>query len=73
VAEYRVCRVFAEIDTRNARSIRLVERLGFTRVALSPRADYFKGAYSDEYRYEWRACQADVVHPDVDRSSDTTT
>lgn len=72
VAEYRVSRVFAEIDTRNAASIQLVERLGFTRVALTPRADYFKGAYSDEYRYEWSASQADDTRPDVDRSSDTT-
>lgn len=57
VADYDVGRVAAEIDTRNAASIHLVERLGFTRVALVPQADYFKGAYSDEYRYEWNASQ----------------
>ena len=53
VADYSVTRVIAEIDTRNEASIRMVERLGFTRVAMTPQADYFKGSYSDEYRYEW--------------------
>jgi [ribosomal protein S5]-alanine N-acetyltransferase len=57
VADYQVRRVAAAIDTRNVASIRLVERLGFTRVALTPQADYFKGAYSDEYRYEWSVPQ----------------
>lgn len=54
VADHQVSYVVAEIDTRNAASIHLVERLGFARVAMTPRADYFKGEYSDEYRYEWR-------------------
>lgn len=58
VADYQVSRVGAEIDTRNTASIRLVERLGFTRVAMTPRADYFKGEYSDEYRYEWSVNEA---------------
>lgn len=49
---YRVSRVAAEIDTRNAASIHLAEALGFTRVATTPKADFFKGAASDEYRYE---------------------
>jgi RimJ/RimL family protein N-acetyltransferase len=49
---YQVLRVAAEIDTRNSASIRLVERLGFARVATTRNADYFKGAASDEYRYE---------------------
>jgi RimJ/RimL family protein N-acetyltransferase len=41
----------ALIDTRNARSIRLVESLGFQRVELIEKADHFKGSDSDEYRY----------------------
>lgn len=49
---YGVRQVAAEIDTRNAASIALVERLGFTRVATQRNADTFKGATSDEYRYE---------------------
>jgi [ribosomal protein S5]-alanine N-acetyltransferase len=53
VLAYQVSRVVAEIDTRNAASIHLVERLGFTRVAMTPHADHFKGTGSDEYRYEW--------------------
>lgn len=53
VSAYQARRVVAEIDTRNVSSIRMVEHLGFTRVAMTPQADYFKGSYSDEYRYEW--------------------
>jgi RimJ/RimL family protein N-acetyltransferase len=52
---YRVSRVAAEIDTRNAASIHLIEALGFTRVVTMRSADFFKGAVSDEYRYELSA------------------
>ena len=44
--------IVAEVDTRNAASIALVESLGFGRVSLRKDADHFKGASSDEYRYE---------------------
>jgi RimJ/RimL family protein N-acetyltransferase len=47
--------VAAEIDTRNAASVALVESLAFARSATLPGVDYFKGASSDEYRYEWHA------------------
>ena len=50
--DYRVGVVAAEIDTRNAASIALVESLGFERVGFQENADYFKGSSSDEYRYE---------------------
>ncbi|HEX5546914.1 MAG TPA: GNAT family N-acetyltransferase [Ktedonobacterales bacterium] len=53
--DYHVSRVAAEIDTRNTASIRLVEAIGFTRVATTPGADFFKDAVSDEYRYELSA------------------
>jgi RimJ/RimL family protein N-acetyltransferase len=53
--DYHVSRVAAEIDTRNTASIHLVEALGFARVATTPGADFFKGAASDEYRYELSA------------------
>ena len=43
--------VEAFIDTRNTRSIRLAERLGFERQETLVGADYFKGTASDEYRY----------------------
>ena len=43
--------LFAEIDTRNTGSIRLVESIGFQRRATTRNADFFKGATSDEYRY----------------------
>ncbi len=44
--------VRAEIDSRNVASHRLVESLHFCRVALKQKADFFKGADSDEYVYE---------------------
>ena len=43
--------LYAEIDTRNTGSIRLVESLGLTRIATTEGADFFKGASSDEYTY----------------------
>lgn len=50
--DYGVSVVVAEIDTRNTGSIALVESLGFVRVLFQKDADHFKGASSDEYRYE---------------------
>ncbi len=46
--------VGADIDTRNQASIALVERLGFQLVRTTKVADFFKGASSDEHRYEIR-------------------
>lgn len=43
--------VTARIDTRNQRSIRLVEALGLVRTGAFKDADFFKGASSDEYEY----------------------
>jgi [ribosomal protein S5]-alanine N-acetyltransferase len=59
-AVYQVQDVHAEVDTRNQASWRLLERLGFRRIAVRYAADHFKGASSDEYTYEltdreWRA------------------
>ncbi len=53
VAGFRLARVDAEIDTRNAASIALIETLGFLRTRLVPHADEFKGAVSDEYHYSY--------------------
>lgn len=50
--DYQVQTVSAEIDTRNAASIKLVESLGFQRIATRLNADFFKGSTSHEYRYE---------------------
>ncbi len=41
------------VDTRNAASIRLLERLAFRRVSFKQNADWFKGESSDEYTYRW--------------------
>ena len=49
---YSVKVVAAEIDTRNTGSIALVTSLGFRLVATTYGADTFKGAVSDEYRFE---------------------
>jgi ribosomal-protein-alanine N-acetyltransferase len=51
---YRVLVVVAEMDTRNAASVSLVEALGFERVGTTLGADHFKGSVSDEHRYELR-------------------
>jgi RimJ/RimL family protein N-acetyltransferase len=45
-------RVIAHVDTRNARSIKLLERIGFERTRTIVGADEFKGASSDEFVYE---------------------
>ncbi len=47
-----VRRITAAIDTRNVRSIALVERLAFTRTATIENADFFDGAPSNEFVYE---------------------
>jgi RimJ/RimL family protein N-acetyltransferase len=41
----------ALVDTRNEKSIALLERLGFVRTSFIKDADEFKGSTSDEYRY----------------------
>jgi RimJ/RimL family protein N-acetyltransferase len=47
----RTREIDAYIDTRNARSIRLAERLGMQRIETVVEADHFKGSASDEYHY----------------------
>ncbi len=49
--DYQIVSVSAEIDTRNTASIKLIESLGFQRVATTLNADFFKGSTSHEYRY----------------------
>ena len=49
-----VARLLAEIDTRNDRSIHLVEALGFLRVRTVADAAHFKGSTSHEHHYERR-------------------
>ncbi|MEF2278090.1 GNAT family N-acetyltransferase [Deinococcus sp. YIM 134068] len=41
----------AQVDTRNAASLRLLTRLGFRRTAFTPHADEFRGVVSDEFTY----------------------
>jgi hypothetical protein len=48
---FPLAHVDAEIDTRNAASIGVIERLGFVRRRLVRNADNFKGTVSDEVRY----------------------
>ena len=49
----------AEVDSLNAASLRLLERLGFRRVTLRENADQFKGRSSDEWML--RLAAADFV------------
>ena len=51
-ADYDVRSIIAVIDARNEGSIGLVARLGFEHVGTELRADNFKGAWSDEHRYQ---------------------
>lgn len=51
IAHFPLAHVDAEIDTRNAASIALIERLGFVRQRLVRNADQFKGVVSDEVHY----------------------
>lgn len=46
-----IAEVWAELDTRNAASIGLLERLGFVCGDLRRNADHFKGSDSDEWTY----------------------
>jgi RimJ/RimL family protein N-acetyltransferase len=53
-SEFGAEMIVADVDTRNAASIRLLERLGFERGRETPGADRFKGSVSDEIRYTLR-------------------
>jgi len=53
--DYAVSAVEAEVDTRNAASIRLLKRLGFDSVSHQAAADFFKGSPSDEDTYRLAA------------------
>src|SRR5207342_2926054 len=49
IDELDVRHLAAEIDSLNAASLRLLERLGFQRMSLREAADHFKGRASDEW------------------------
>jgi [ribosomal protein S5]-alanine N-acetyltransferase len=51
---FGVQRVVAEVDSLNAPSLRLLDRLGFERTGMRRDADFFKGRRSDEVRFEKR-------------------
>ncbi|MBA2753015.1 MAG: GNAT family N-acetyltransferase [Chloroflexia bacterium] len=54
VVDHGITLLVAEVDTRNAASVGLLDRLRFSRVATVRDADHFKGTPSDEFRYELR-------------------
>ena len=58
---YGVLMFKAWIDTRNAASIRLVQKIGMRQVELIEKADHFDGQDSDEFVFELdlRASRAD--------------
>jgi ribosomal-protein-alanine N-acetyltransferase len=45
-------KVVIEMDVKNAASVQLAESLGAKRVRFTREANFFKGRWSDEYRYE---------------------
>lgn len=49
---YEAQHIYAEIDTRNVPSIKLVEKWGFRKTGFTEAADFFKGTSSDEFRFE---------------------
>jgi len=49
---YHVPRVLASVDTRNQRSIVLLEALGFERLAIHRSAERIRGVWSDEAEYQ---------------------
>jgi RimJ/RimL family protein N-acetyltransferase len=49
--EWGVRDIWASVDTRNRRSIALLEGLGFLRIAMRKNAEMIRGALSDEYIY----------------------
>jgi ribosomal-protein-alanine N-acetyltransferase len=49
IDELGVRQLAAEVDSLNAASLRLLERLGFQRTSLREAADHFKGRASDEW------------------------
>jgi RimJ/RimL family protein N-acetyltransferase len=51
-SEWAATKVIIEMDVRNHASFRLAESLGAKRVAFKPRAQFLKGVWSDEFRYE---------------------
>jgi [ribosomal protein S5]-alanine N-acetyltransferase len=59
IDELQVEHFTAEVDSLNTASLRLLERLGFRRVALRANADHFKGRSSDEWML--RLAAADFV------------
>ena len=59
IDELQVEHFTAEVDSLNTASLRLLERLGFRRVALRANADHFKGRASDEWML--RLAAADFV------------
>jgi [ribosomal protein S5]-alanine N-acetyltransferase len=62
ISRRAVTRLEAIVDSRNERSIRLLERLGFERVATQRRAEFFKGGWSDELRFRRTATGPGTTH-----------
>lgn len=49
---WNACSVTIEMDARNQASVKLAESIGAKRVGFKERAEFLKGEWSDEYRYE---------------------
>jgi [ribosomal protein S5]-alanine N-acetyltransferase len=61
--EYPVDKVVAEVDSRNAASIALLRRLGFSECGYHENADHFKGSPSHEFQFVMTAVQYRRIRP----------
>lgn len=59
----RVESIDAYVDPRNARSVKLVERLGFAFVALLPNNDIIDGLPADDLHYRLDLSKDEPTHP----------
>lgn len=50
--KWQARKILIETDTRNLASVRLAESLGAKRVTFKENTEFFKGVWSDEFRYE---------------------
>ena len=51
-SNYKIIKVIAEIEVNNHQSIRVIEKLGFKRIAINQGACIIDNISTDEYKYE---------------------
>jgi ribosomal-protein-alanine N-acetyltransferase len=51
-SDWKGRKIIIEMDTRNTASVSLARSLGARQVGFKPKAEFFKGSWSDEYVFE---------------------